>query len=150
MTLCGICLQVEARSLTLGEVLAGDRMAVSMYQIGFKGKTHQSHRCRHQYHTHPISTESFDHKKLCTVTLDGDALAQLEEAIEDLYYFEFVYGEWMGGAVANRSLMPRPPQMRSGSGGSLGTWRRARSSPTTTRPTCGHTSTSTLSSTRTK
>lgn len=29
--------QVEHRSLTLGEVLKGDRMAVAMYEIRFKG-----------------------------------------------------------------------------------------------------------------
>lgn len=30
--------QIEHRSLTLGEVLDGDRMAVSLYDIGFKGR----------------------------------------------------------------------------------------------------------------
>lgn len=30
--------QIEHRSLTLGEVLDGDRMAVSLYEINFKGK----------------------------------------------------------------------------------------------------------------
>ena len=30
--------QIEHKSLTLGEVLDGDRMAVSMYEINFKGE----------------------------------------------------------------------------------------------------------------
>lgn len=65
--------KVEHKSLSLGEVLDGDRMAVSMYQIDFK--------------------ESFDRKEVCTVTLGETEVDQLEEAIEDLYYFEFVYDE---------------------------------------------------------
>ena len=60
-------------SLTLGEVLAGDRKAVSDYSIGFK--------------------ESFDERTLCSVELDQEAMDTLREAIEDLYYFEFVFGE---------------------------------------------------------
>lgn len=61
------------RSLTLGEVLAGDRMALSTYSIRFK--------------------ESFDRKELCVVELKRHDLHKLTEAIEDLYYFEFVYDE---------------------------------------------------------
>ena len=37
-------LQVETRSLTLGEILDGDRMAVSMYDIKFKRKAHAKHQ----------------------------------------------------------------------------------------------------------
>ena len=37
--------------------------------------------------------ESFDRKQLCSRELDGKEVAQFQEAIEDLYYFEFVYGE---------------------------------------------------------
>ena len=33
-----VCLQVEHKSLTLGEVLDGDRMALSLYDIGFKSE----------------------------------------------------------------------------------------------------------------
>ena len=35
---CFSLFQIEHKSLTLGEVLDGDRMAVSMYEINFKGK----------------------------------------------------------------------------------------------------------------
>lgn len=66
--------QVQHASLTLGEVLAGDRKAVSDYDIGF--------------------LESFDEKTLCTVELGEDELNTLREAIEDLYYFEFTFGNY--------------------------------------------------------
>ncbi|KAM7437452.1 Transmembrane 9 superfamily member 1 [Porites harrisoni] len=62
--------KVEHRSLTLGEVLDGDRMAVAMHEIKFK--------------------EPVDSKELCIVTLNQKEINQLKEAIEDLYYFEFV------------------------------------------------------------
>ena len=65
--------QVQHASLSLGEVLAGDRKAVSDYSIGF--------------------LESFDEKTLCTVELGQEEVDILREAIEDLYYFEFVFGE---------------------------------------------------------
>ena len=43
---------------------------------------------------HLTPPESFDFKPLCTVKIEGaDQLAQLKEAVEDLYYFEFVFGE---------------------------------------------------------
>ena len=64
---------MEHRSLTLGEVLDGDRMAVSMYNVSFK--------------------ESFERKTLCTIELKEEDIAMLKHAIEDLYYFEFVYGK---------------------------------------------------------
>ena len=42
----------------------------------------------------PDPPESFDFKPLCTVKIDdADQLSQLKEAVEDLYYFEFVFGE---------------------------------------------------------
>ncbi|KAK2560122.1 Transmembrane 9 superfamily member 1 [Acropora cervicornis] len=62
--------KVEHRSLTLGEVLDGDRMAVAMHEIHFK--------------------EAVQNKVLCTVTLKEKDVERLKEAIEDLYYFEFV------------------------------------------------------------
>ena len=65
--------QIEHRSLTLGEVLDGDRMAVSLYDITFK--------------------ETFDQKVLCKLMLGEEDIAMLQSAIEDLYYFEFVYGK---------------------------------------------------------
>lgn len=65
--------QIRHASLSLGEVLAGDRKAVSDYSIGF--------------------LESFDERTLCTVDLGQKEVDILKEAIEDLYYFEFVFGE---------------------------------------------------------
>ncbi|XP_038052183.1 transmembrane 9 superfamily member 1-like [Patiria miniata] len=62
--------KVETRSLTLGEILDGDRMAVSLYDVKFK--------------------ENELNKELCIVTLKDADLKQIKEAIEDLYYFEFV------------------------------------------------------------
>lgn len=71
-----MCPKIEHRSLTLGEVLDGDRMAVSKYDIGFK--------------------ESFDRKSLCTKEMSEKELETLKEAVEDLYYFEFIFGESRG------------------------------------------------------
>ena len=47
-------------------------MAVSMYNISFK--------------------ESFQRRTLCTNELEENEVMQLRHAVEDLYYFEFVYG----------------------------------------------------------
>lgn len=63
------------RDLTLGEILDGDRMALSLYNIKFK--------------------ETFDQKVLCKLMLSEKDITTLQEAIEDLYYFEFVYGEYV-------------------------------------------------------
>ena len=60
-------------------MLAGDRKAVSGYSIGF--------------------LESFDERKLCTVELGEQEVETLREAIEDLYYFEFVFGERKQGEM---------------------------------------------------
>ncbi|XP_019641595.1 PREDICTED: transmembrane 9 superfamily member 1-like [Branchiostoma belcheri] len=65
--------KVEFASLTLGEVLHGDRMAVSTYEMKFK--------------------EAKESAELCKLTLKEDDIEQLKEAIEDLYYFEFVLDE---------------------------------------------------------
>ncbi|XP_071508029.1 transmembrane 9 superfamily member 1-like [Diadema antillarum] len=62
--------KVETKSLTLGEILDGDRMAVSTYKIKFK--------------------ENAVNSELCVMKLSEADLTQLREAIEDLYYFEFV------------------------------------------------------------
>lgn len=51
----------------------GDRMAVSLYDITFK--------------------EAFDQKVLCKLMLSEEDISVLQNAIEDLYYFEFVYGK---------------------------------------------------------
>ena len=67
-----VILKIEHRSLTLGEVLDGDRMAKSMYDIKFRINQEQS--------------------ILCNVELNEKDLEKLKMAIEDLYYFEFVVG----------------------------------------------------------
>ena len=48
-------------------------MAVSLYDIGFN-----------------VSVKS---EELCTMILSEDQVDKFREAIEDLYYFEFVFGE---------------------------------------------------------
>ena len=42
--------------------------------------------------SHSYISEDITEKTLCKKTLDADGLARLAEAIEDLYYFEFVIG----------------------------------------------------------
>ncbi|KAJ7350994.1 Transmembrane 9 super member 1 [Desmophyllum pertusum] len=66
--------QVEPSQFNTGEVLDGDRMAVAMHEIMFK--------------------EQVQNKELCTVSLNRKEIGQLQEAIEDLYYFEFVLGKY--------------------------------------------------------
>lgn len=62
--------KVEHRSLTLGEVLKGDRMAVAMYDIKFK--------------------DSVKGASLCTQNLNEVDVQKLRHAIEELYFFEFL------------------------------------------------------------
>ncbi|XP_023265200.1 transmembrane 9 superfamily member 1 [Seriola lalandi dorsalis] len=62
--------KVHHKSLSLGEVLDGDRMAESLYLIRFR--------------------ENVEKKTLCQLTLSEKQVDQLREAIEELYYFEFV------------------------------------------------------------
>ena len=62
--------KVEHRSLTLGEVLKGDRMAVAMYKIAFK--------------------KSVADVELCTQNLNEEDMQSLRHAIEELYFFEFL------------------------------------------------------------
>lgn len=38
-------------------------------------------------------SENFDRKELCTVKLQQEDIQKLMEAIEDRYYFEFVFGK---------------------------------------------------------
>ena len=56
-------------------------MAVSLYDITFK--------------------ETFDQKVLCKLMLGEEDIAMLQSAIEDLYYFEFVYGKSRGYTFNN-------------------------------------------------
>jgi len=62
--------KIEHRSLTLGEVLDGDRMARSLYKIKFK--------------------QNIEDARLCTNELKEKDIETLKSAIEDFYYFEFV------------------------------------------------------------
>lgn len=62
--------KIEHRSLTLGEVLDGDRMAKSMYRIQFK--------------------KNIENAQLCTSEIQQSDIDILMSAIEDFYYFEFV------------------------------------------------------------
>uniref|UniRef100_A0AAQ5X437 Transmembrane 9 superfamily member n=1 Tax=Amphiprion ocellaris TaxID=80972 RepID=A0AAQ5X437_AMPOC len=62
--------KVHHKSLSLGEVLDGDRMAESLYHIRFR--------------------ENVEKKILCHLTLSEKQVDELREAIEELYYFEFV------------------------------------------------------------
>lgn len=62
--------KIEHRSLTLGEVLDGDRMAKSLYDVKFR--------------------KDSENVELCTVELKSGDLNHLMSAIEDFYYFEFV------------------------------------------------------------
>ncbi|XP_016301586.1 transmembrane 9 superfamily member 1-like isoform X1 [Sinocyclocheilus anshuiensis] len=62
--------EVRHKALSLGEVLDGDRMAESLYNIRFK--------------------ENTERQMLCKLTLSEKEVDQLREAIEELYYFEFV------------------------------------------------------------
>ena len=39
-------------------------------------------------------SENVENKELCTMKLTEDYINQLKEAIEDLYYFEFVVGKF--------------------------------------------------------
>ncbi|XP_071854416.1 transmembrane 9 superfamily member 1-like [Apostichopus japonicus] len=88
---------VETKSLTLGEILDGDRMAESMYDIKFKESTKED-------------------KHLCTFKLTSKELSHLKEAIEDLYYFEFVVDDiplrGFVGLFQEKSFFPHEHQVR--------------------------------------
>lgn len=62
--------KIRHKSLSLGEVLDGDRMAESLYEIRFR--------------------ENAERRILCHMQLSSAQVEQLRQAIEELYYFEFV------------------------------------------------------------
>ncbi|XP_016061353.1 PREDICTED: transmembrane 9 superfamily member 1 isoform X2 [Miniopterus natalensis] len=62
--------KIRHKSLSLGEVLDGDRMAESLYEIRFR--------------------ENMEKRILCHMQLSSAQVEQLRQAIEELYYFEFV------------------------------------------------------------
>lgn len=62
--------KIVHRSLTLGEVLDGDRMAESLYEINFRVDVPE--------------------RSLCTMKLTAADIRRFRDIIEDLYYFEIV------------------------------------------------------------
>ncbi|CAF3363934.1 unnamed protein product, partial [Rotaria sp. Silwood2] len=62
--------KIVSKDLTLGEVLSGDRMAHSLYEIKFN--------------------EEINNKQLCSLTLNYDEINALRLSIEEFYFFEFV------------------------------------------------------------
>ena len=62
--------QIVFRELNLGQLLIGDRMAISPYKIEFK--------------------KNVESAELCSLKFNGEELQQLKDAVEDLFYFEFV------------------------------------------------------------
>ena len=62
--------KIQHKALTLGEILDGDRMAFSDYKINFM--------------------QDKEKTKLCTRKITQKDLNKLKDAVEDLYYFEFV------------------------------------------------------------
>lgn len=92
-------------------------MAVSMYNISFK--------------------ESFERKSLCTNELDDEDLNRLRHAIEDLYYFEFVYGMKSNNVQNCINIFNNLFQTTSQFEGSLVTWKKGLSCLTTTKLTYG-------------
>lgn len=77
--------KIEHRSLTLGEVLDGDRMAYSMYSIKFKQNRVDA--------------------TLCSKKLDEKELNEMKEAVEELYYFEMVVDDLPVRGFIGRSLL---------------------------------------------
>ncbi|ESN97463.1 hypothetical protein HELRODRAFT_157541 [Helobdella robusta] len=65
--------EVKQKELSLSELLDGDRMAYSDYKINFQ--------------------ESDKLRTLCTLKLTESDVTKLKDAIEDLYFFEFVVDE---------------------------------------------------------
>jgi len=71
------------KSQHLGEVLAGDRMMKTLFEMPFE--------------------KSFDGKKLCSYTLRRKDIEAFQHAIDNDYYFEFIYDDlplwgFIGGA----------------------------------------------------
>ncbi|MBN3319201.1 TM9S1 protein, partial [Atractosteus spatula] len=75
--------EVRHKALSLGEVLDGDRMAESLYEIRFRENAERMHpvlRCNCISLEFPLVSSLFQ-------------VEQLKEAVEELYYFEFVLDE---------------------------------------------------------
>ena len=74
------------KSQHLGEVLAGDRMMKTLFSLPFE--------------------HSFESKKLCSYTLKAKDIEIFQRAIDEDYYFEFIYDDlplwgFIGDVVTN-------------------------------------------------
>ncbi|CAF0943493.1 unnamed protein product, partial [Didymodactylos carnosus] len=82
--------KIVSKELTLGEVLSGDRMAQSLYEITFN--------------------ENIPNKLLCELLLETKDVQSLEKSIEEFYYFEFVVDDipcrGFVGQVEETSIIP--------------------------------------------
>ncbi|CAF1523915.1 unnamed protein product, partial [Didymodactylos carnosus] len=82
--------KIVSKELTLGEVLSGDRMAYSLYDIAFD--------------------ENIPDKELCQLSLQKKDVQALKTAIEEFYYFEFVVDDipcrGFVGQVEETSIIP--------------------------------------------
>lgn len=80
--------------MTLGEVLDGDRMAISMYRVQFKGNLKMKKILQFYLFTKiKFILANIENAVLCKVTLKNSEIEQLRSAIEELFYFEFVAGK---------------------------------------------------------
>ena len=68
-------------------------MAVSMYHFNFKGSVFWEGRGIN-YRIRLPWAENLERKEVCTVKLEQEDVQKLMEAIEDRYYFEFVFGKF--------------------------------------------------------
>ncbi|CAF1089492.1 unnamed protein product [Adineta steineri] len=87
--------KIVSKDLTLGEVLSGDRMAQSLYEIKFG--------------------EEIQKKQLCSLTLETNELNTLKLAIEEDYYFEFVIDDipirGFVGLIEETNIFPHKHQI---------------------------------------
>jgi transmembrane 9 superfamily protein 1 len=81
--------KVVHKSLSLGQVLEGDRIAESLYEIEYQSMSLSFLVCSRLL----MFTESFESKSLCgNKTLTPEEVQQLVTAIEENYYAELIIG----------------------------------------------------------
>lgn len=78
--------KIVFKELTLGEVLSGDRMAYSLYDVKFNGESFLEKMPEKLIYF----SEKVENRKLCQSQLNTKDFEMLREAIEEHYYFEFV------------------------------------------------------------
>ena len=81
----------ERKSQHLGEVLAGDRMMKTLFSLPFLGIWIIGFRIIDFFQLLFIAVP-FEAKKLCTYTLKPSDIEAFQRAIDEEYYFEFIYG----------------------------------------------------------